>query len=89
MGKSGGSFFVNLIFSHFIGIIVIFIQIAIMIINYKIGNYHPFFLGQLFFLPMANLVIVIHLMSVESAMLISFILMLILFSIGMWRGREQ
>ena len=58
-----------------------------MIINYKTIN-PSIFLGQLF-LPMANLVIVIHLMSVESAMLISFILMLILFSIGMWRGREQ
>lgn len=87
VGKVSNSFLQDLTISHLIPIVILIIQIMGIFYMEMSNTYNPVLIGQLYFLPIANLILNLFVMTVDKAIIISFIIMIIVFSIGMYSSK--
>ena len=86
IGKESGASLKSVLYVHIVSILVVAWQIFMIIQNTMQSQYTPSFFSQLFFLPAGMLLANFVNTDLKTIVIYSFVLMIIVFTIGMFIG---
>lgn len=89
IGKESGASLKRVLYVHIVSILVVAWQIFMIIQNTMQSQYTPSFISQLFFLPAVMLISNFSSTDLETLVIYSFFLMIIVFTIGMFIGNRH
>lgn len=87
VGKGSDKLFKDIVFVHLVPIIFIGIQLIVIIYSKLIDTYIPALFSQLYFISVSNLITNLFSFNSETLVIISFLLMLSVFSLGALKGK--
>lgn len=87
IGKDSKEPFSDIVFAHLMPIVFILLQFGGILYSRVRGVYSPILFSQLYFLPIANLINSLFSFTTEIVVIVSFIVMIAVFSVGFFKGK--